>query len=40
MVGDVVQFTCEQGYSLQVKLQPKCVYCFFFLLLYLGTVSN
>lgn len=40
MVGDVVQFSCEQGYSLQVKLQPKCVYCFFFLLLYLGTVSN
>lgn len=30
MVGDVVQFVCEQGYSLQVKNQLICVYsvCF------------
>lgn len=25
MVGDVVQFSCEQGYSLQVKVQLICV---------------
>lgn len=26
MVGDVVQFSCEQGYSLQVKVQPICIH--------------
>lgn len=25
MVGDVVQFSCEQGYSLQVQIQPVCL---------------
>lgn len=25
MVGDVVQFSCEQGYSLQVKYNPQYI---------------